>query len=351
MPTPSRTPEQHLETFALFEKYGTSAAVAAAVGGKPVSWRTRLQAARAWQSAAGLAQPVTPRAAPLPPSDIPVEQLIDLQCRRFTAADEHRRAKLWRRFTVPTAGPYALMLFGDPHVDDNGCNWPLLRRHCELARTTEHLYAVSVGDVTNNWTGRLAKLWAEQDTSAATARKFARWLMVDSGVPWFLWVHGNHDAWDGPVSSGLLEGMNCHEIAMEDWQAKVTLASPSGHELRLWVAHNFKGHSQWNKLHGAQKAAQMEDWAHLYVAGHHHNWALHEEEHDHRRFTYWLARTRGYKFHDHYADVHGFGSQDNGASILAVIDPTAAKINAVKCFSDPFEGVEFLQWKRAKAAA
>ena len=124
-----------------------------------------------------------PIATDLPPSDIPTGDIIDMMCRRFGTRHEHAKAKRWRKFTVPTSGPYALMLFGDPHVDDNGCNWPLLRSHCELAAATEHLYAISVGDVTNNWTGRLMKLYADQDTSLETARTLIRWLLNESGVP------------------------------------------------------------------------------------------------------------------------------------------------------------------------
>lgn len=239
-----------------------------------------------------------------------------------------------------------LMFFGDPHVDDDGCHWGLLRDHCELAKRTEYLYAVSVGDVTNNWVGRLMKKYADQETSQTTARKLIDWLLNDSGVPWWLWIHGNHDAWNEGIP--IIEGLNTHSIAMEDWQAKVTLCSPNGHDLRVWIAHNFPGHSQWNKLHGPQKAAQMKDWAHLYVAGHHHNWALHQEEHDHRNFVYWLIRTRGYKYMDDYADHLGFGEQRYGSSIGVVVDPTADRLNAVTCFADPHEAVEFLAYKRAK---
>lgn len=287
-----------------------------------------------------------PTASPLPDDDIPTEQIIDLMARRFEKRAAHHAAKRWRRFNVPTDGPYALMLFGDPHVDDDGCNWNLLRDHCELAKRTDHLYAVSVGDVHNNWVGRLEKLYGNQETSVKTARKLIEWLLVDSGVPWWLWIHGNHDAWNNGIP--IIEGMNAHSIAMEDWQAKVTLRSPNGHELRMWVAHNFPGTSQWNKLHGPQKAAQMKDWAHLYVAGHHHNWALHQEEHDHRNFVYWLARVRGYKFMDDYADHLGFGEQEYGASVLCVVDPNADKLNATTCFADPHEGVDFLKFKRRK---
>jgi hypothetical protein len=291
--------------------------------------------------------PNVPIAEPLPPEDISTEETIELMRRRFSLRQAHHKAKHWREFHVPTDGAYALMLFGDPHIDDDGCNWALLEDHCALARETQHLYAISIGDVTNNWVGRLEKLYGNQETSSATARKLIKWLLVESGVPWWLWIHGNHDAWNQGIP--IIEGMNAHSVVMEDWQAKVALRSPNGHNLRIWLAHNFPGTSQWNKLHGAQKAAQMKDWAHLYAAGHHHNWALHQEEHDHRSFVYWLARVRGYKFMDSYADHLGFGEQEYGSSIIAVVDPFSDKLNALTCFADPHEGVEFLKWKRRNA--
>jgi hypothetical protein len=34
-----------------------------------------------------------------------------------------------------------------------------------------------VGDTTNNWTGRLARLYADQSTSAAQAWRIAEWLV------------------------------------------------------------------------------------------------------------------------------------------------------------------------------
>jgi hypothetical protein len=49
--------------------------------------------------------------------------------------------------------------------------------------------------------------------------------------------------------------------------------------------------------------------------------------------------------------MHGFGEHQHGASVLAVIDPAADRPNAAQCFLDPFEGAEFLKWKRRKAAA
>jgi hypothetical protein len=340
------TPEYHNSIIEAFKRLGSQRAVARELGLHRASVQAALRREAKFHDEG--AAPDVPLADDLPADDVSIDEIIALQSKRFEARHAHTAAKRWRRFTIPTAGPYALMFFGDPHVDDNGCNWPLLQAHCDLARDTEALYAINIGDTTNNWAGRLARLWAEQDTSSSTARKLAKWLLSDSGVPWFLWLHGNHDLWDGPVGASWFEAKRPHFVAMEDWQAKVTLASPNGYELRLWAAHNFKGNSIWNNMHGLERAAQMQDWAHLYVAGHHHDVGLRQGENPHRNFCYWLARARGYKFLDHYAELHGFGHHQHGASVLAVIDPEADQPNAVQCFLDPFEGAEFLKWKRSK---
>lgn len=333
------------ETLALYDEHGTETAAAAVAGVSRSTFQNRIRIARS----RGIKTSPVPTAEPLPDDDIPTGEIIGLMRSRFQRRAANAAARQWREFRVPTDGPYAIMLFGDPHIDDDGCNWGLLERHCQLARDTRHLYAISVGDQTNNWVGRLTRLYAEQETSVKTARVLIKWLLVESGVPWFLWIHGNHDAWNEGIP--IIEGMNANQIAMEDWQAKFVLKSPNGYGFRTWVAHNFPGTSQWNKLHGAQKAAQMKDWAHLYVAGHHHNWALHQEEHDHRSFVYWLARVRGYKFMDSYAGHLGFGEQEYGSSIVCVVDPHANKLNALTCFADPYEGADFLRFKRRKTAA
>jgi hypothetical protein len=99
--------------------------------------------------------PPIPAAEPLPPANLPTAEVLSLMRKRFDLKAANAQARRWREFKVPTDGPYALMLFGDPHIDDDGCNWGLLENHCDLARETEHLYAISVGDATNNWVGRL----------------------------------------------------------------------------------------------------------------------------------------------------------------------------------------------------
>lgn len=128
-----------------------------------------------------------------PDEDIPVEDIIELQCRRFYTRLASHEAHTWFPIKVKDKRPIGILWFGDPHVDDDGCNWPALKRDIALCKDTEGLYGANIGDTTNNWAGRLARLYAEQDASVKTARRLAKWFLLESGVPWLVWIMGNHD--------------------------------------------------------------------------------------------------------------------------------------------------------------
>ena len=66
--------------------------------------------------------------------DIPESEIIDLMCRRFEKRTEHKASKRWFRIEMPSDQPFAIMWWGDPHLDNNGTNWPLIRRHAALAQ-------------------------------------------------------------------------------------------------------------------------------------------------------------------------------------------------------------------------
>jgi hypothetical protein len=73
------------------------------------------------------------------------------------------------------------------------------------------------------------------------------------------------------------------------------------------------------------------------------------EENAHREFVYWLVRSRGYKYIDEFAERLGHASQQHGATICAVIDPTAeSEVRFVQCFADLAEAADYLSWKRSR---
>ena len=282
--------------------------------------------------------------------DIPVEEIKEQMKKRFSKRLEFSESKRWFEIKVNVKGPIGVAFIGDPHVDDDGCNWPLLDHHCDLLRDTQHMFAVNIGDTQNNWTGRLQKLFAHQETSQKTAIKLSKWFLQDAGIKWLVWLMGNHDMW-GELSE-IFRQMNVERIPMEDWQARFTLKFPNKRECRIWAAHDFKGHSMWNTLHGAQKAAHMKEEAHIYACGHTHNWAIHSEESASRRFTYNLVRARGYKYLDQYGELLGHFPQKEGATVACIIDPDAtSSVGFVQPFADLEEACNYLNYKRASRAS
>ncbi len=293
--------------------------------------------------------PIPPRfdPPPIPADDIPVEQLIDQLAERFERRAENAAAKRWMRFALHDAGPYVLAFVGDPHLDDNGCNWPLLKRDVELMRRP-HVHGIMLGDVTNNWSGKLQRLYAHQDVSRDRAWKLAEWFW--QAVPWLLLVKGNHDIWSQSHGQGdPLDWMARGSAALEDWQARIEVAAGE-HTLRVWASHDFKGSSLYNPLHGPMRAQRFSAGeADILAAGHQHHWEIFSgEDADKTTRPHWLVRARGYKYLDPHADRHQYASQQHGATIAAVIDPSRDGPAAVQCYADLAEAVEILEFKRQR---
>lgn len=282
----------------------------------------------------------------IPDDDLPADEIIKGMCKRFDKKQTAHQAKKWMTFKVDTSKPIGICWFGDPHIDDDGCNWPLLKSHIDICKKTEGMYGANIGDTHNNWVGRLAKEYANQNTSRGTAFKLIDWFFKDSGINWLLMLLGNHDEWNYGGES--LSLMAKHVCTLVDWRAQFKLQFENGKEVMIDAAHDHSGHSQWNSLHGQQKASSMGGTAHLYIAGHKHNWALAQNECPHTSRVYWLARARGYKHIDHYGERLGFGSQQFGSSIVTVIDPNASDVNMIRCFAAVKEGADYLKFLRRR---
>ena len=285
-----------------------------------------------------------------PDEDLPVEQIIDMAEKRFVKKRDSYAAHTWFEIKMHDNMPMGLCWFGDPHLDADGCDWPTLRRDVDLCKDTEGLYGANIGDTTNNWSGRLALLYASQEASVSTARKFAEWFMLDAGVQWLIWLLGNHDAW-GDGSTVLLEMAKrhgTHKLVMHDWETRFVLVFPNGYRCRVYCAHDFKGSSIYNKLHGPMRESLMGDDADLYVCGHKHESGLMSSENAARGHDQHLLRVRGYKFMDEFARRHGYKEQRSGQSSISIIDPVERK---VLLFKDVRDGAKFLEMRRAEEKA
>jgi hypothetical protein len=271
--------------------------------------------------------------------------IVDQLTNRFMKRKEAKDARKWIPIDMRNSMPIGLLWLGDPHIDDNYCDWPNLRKHIDIIQDNEGIYGCSLGDHQNNWIGRLARLYDHQDTSHKTAWRLVEWL-IDNINPLIL-IGGNHDMWSG--AGDPLKWMTGPHSINEDWEARVEIRFPNGRVCRIHAAHDMPGHSQWNPLHAQNKMARFKSNAHLYISGHRHNWALGHIELVEQEMTTWLARARGYKFRDDFALTKGFEQQNFGQAILQVIDPHASDPTGfVHCFADVEQGAEFLDWKRQR---
>lgn len=283
----------------------------------------------------------------LPDGKLETEHLVSHLKRRFAKEREREQAKRWRKIHIRESGPFAVAFMGDPHVDNHGCNWALLERDVGIIRDTPGMYAANAGDSIDNWTGRLAALKGKNPVTDSEAYQLCEWFIKQLAEKWVLFVLGNHDAWG--EGSRIFHHITGDVIECDDWQAQVRLVAANGAEFPVWLAHSFKGNSIYNKVHGALRQARFSGAACLYVQGHHHEWAILQEEDADKGLVHTVCKARGYKFNDEYANVHGFAEQQLGASIVAVFDPDAQNAaQAVKVFADIEEGAEFLTWKRSR---
>lgn len=146
-----------------------------------------------------------------------------------------------------------------------------------------------------------------------------------------------------------MEACNVAMVPMIDWRAQFIVAFPNGCEVKVDASHNHKGHSMWNELHGQERAAYMEEATDLIIAGHHHTWAHKAKEMPDGRVVQ-LVRARGYKFLDTHAARWQFAEQQNGASIVTILNPLSdSPTERVKVFADVEAGADYLGYLRNRA--
>lgn len=243
--------------------------------------------------------------------------------------------------------PFGLAIFGDPHLDDPGCRWDLLRRDIEAAKAPGVL-SISVGDHQNHWIGRLAKIYASQGTTASEGWRLAKWFLGSgddsAGLDWLIVVGGNHDAWSHATGFDPYHDLCRGSVRYYD-DAEVRLRLVFDHEtepLVLLVRHDFPGRSWFHASHGPAKAAMLDHEADILAAGHLHSWACLQQEVSGGRCPV-AIRARGYKTADHFARERGFLEQQYGHGCMLVVDPSKAGSGRVTVFWDMQAGADYLQ--------
>lgn len=284
--------------------------------------------------------------SPIPDEELDIEDLVAIRIKQFEKKQAYEEASKLIPVKVKIDGPVGIIHFGDPHVDDDGTSLALLRQHSDLTHF-EGVWGANVGDTTNNWIGRLARLYANQSTSASQAWQLAEWFI--QRTRWLYMIGGNHDAWSG--SADPLKWIARQNDALyKPSECRINLKFPTGRNVIINARHDFAGTSQWNPAHGQMKAAQMGFRDHVMISGHKHTSGYGIVKDASSGRVCHAVQVASYKMYDVYAKERGFRDQTISPACMTIIDPTLDESHPdmIKIFWDPVEGVEYLKWKRRK---
>ncbi len=273
--------------------------------------------------------------------DEPIEDLLD-RC------EDHFSRKWARRdrevvVTVRERSPFGVLVLGDPHLGDDGCDIRLLRQHVELIQSTPGMYGACVGDWRNNWVGRLVEQYAHQSTTRGDTIRLVEWLM--SSVQWAWVIMGNHDHWNNGAELWSYLLRECRHEASGQYDVKLRLETPGQDPIRIWCRHDFKGSSMYHKVQGQLRAVRESDYpADVLIAGHRHTWEEHRTERAGRVIT--MAQVGSYKRADDYAAQLQFEPDDHGQAYLLILDPWASGMSRVYGTFDLGRGLDLLRMLR-----
>ncbi len=306
------------------------------------TWQHRAEAVMAAE-AIGVGFDVPPLPEEIPSAD----ELRERRKAEYNRTQIARTARKLIPVNVRVDGPYGIVHFGDCHLDDPGTDMALIEKHVGIVSKTPALFAGNIGDLNNNWIGRLVQLHAEQTTTAREAWVLVEWLMA--AMPWLYVVLGNHDAWSGdrdPLDYILRNTKGVKGA----WGTRLELRSPNGAKTRINARHDFRGKSQWSTVHGPVKAAKLGWRDHILVCGDHHTSGYALEKDPATGLISHIIRVAGYKVVDDFAEQHNLPDQAAFSSCVTIIDPRKADddVGRVTFFADVEMGADVLTWLRKK---
>jgi hypothetical protein len=244
--------------------------------------------------------------------------------------------------------PIGLYIMGDPHIDDDGCDIPALRKHINIVNQTEGMYSCNVGDLQNNWATRtkLAELWKQQSTTAEQAWQLTEWLCLATN--WIFIVAGNHDVWSG-AGDPLKWICRPLKTTYRPYSIRVRLKLPK-HNVRIHCAHQFRGNSIYNTAHAIVKEAMFGFRDHLLIAGHTHVSGYMPMREPNSGIIQHCTQVGSYKKYDQYAKQNMMHNKMLSPCACAVFDTNLPDTHPdfIKIFWDLEAGTEYLNYLRSR---
>jgi transposase-like protein len=243
--------------------------------------------------------------------------------RKIAAYQAKKRKGDWRKPVMTTLSPepYRLKVFGDPHLDNDGCNYELFEQHWLEMSVEGRVYGLCVGDWFDNWTRALAHLYQDHSTPPTDAWVCLEHLMEERAEALIAACSGNHDDWStGPGVDPVDLLMKRHGVLYRQGAIRVGVHH-EGCDPMFWsIRHKWRGRSMYSAAHWAASHINVMWRDDLMIGGHTHqdDYRIVEGA-DGLRCT--AIQVSAFKELDSFADTHGFTGQKISPVWDLVIDP------------------------------
>tara|TARA_R110000744_G_scaffold373569_1_gene485821 strand:- start:1603 stop:2673 length:1071 start_codon:yes stop_codon:yes gene_type:complete len=283
-----------------------------------------------------------------PEPEMTIEDIIKYRVKKFKVKTQSQEYYNLTQVNIKTHGVIGICHFGDPHVDDDGTNLSELFGICDVIKNTEGMFAGNLGDIQNNWVGRLQALYGQQSTTAKESWKLSEYFL--NKLPWLYLVGGNHDVWSGdgdPIEFIMRKNTR---TTYANHGVRLNLNFPNKTSVRVNARHTFKGNSMWNSAHGVSKAIQMGWRDHIVTAGHTHVSGYQVLKDPASGLISHALQVASFKRMDEYANRLGLDDKNIFNCPVTIIDPKYADDDNRKITTifNPFEASEYLKWKRSQ---
>ena len=252
------------------------------------------------------------------PELMPIEDIINFRTKAYKQKKKSKESRKLVDININVDGPIGIAHFGDPHVDDDGTDLSQILMYIDMINDTKGMFAGNLGDIQNNWIGRLSALYGQQSTSAKESWRLTEYFV--NKLNWLYLVAGNHDVWSGD-GDPLEFIMRDHKGLYERFGARMNLIFPNGKEITINARHTFKGNSMWNTAHGVAKAAQMGWKDHILTCGHTHVSGYQVLKDPASGLISHALQVASFKIMDSYADKLGLDDKNIFNCPVTIIDP------------------------------
>ena len=274
------------------------------------------------------------------------DEYLSAREKKIAAFQKKKRKGDWRKpvATQLPAEPFRLKIFGDPHLDADGCNYELFEKHWLEMSVENKTYGICVGDWFNNWLRALGHLWREESTHPSEAWTCLTYLMEERGEALIAACSGNHDDWTHGPTDPVDELMKKYGVLYRKGAIRVMVNFDDLEPMFWSIRHKWRGHSMYSAAHSMVRAGR-EGWRDSLMVGGH----IHQDEPRLMvypdKFIAHACQVSAFKEYDDFADIHGFNGPKISPVWDLVIDPRRDNTDPdkLKIFWDSSAAMAYLE--------